>query len=320
MANFALNKIIFIESLTGSHKQTSKDIYNYSVLNNVDDPIDGSEYIEVNNKEDLLNSFNEIIRQIEEEGVLPYIHFETHGLKDKSGLELNDGEIKWDEFVEGLKKINIACKNNLFTSFGVCFGAYVMQYLLLEFYNNTDCRVPVFGFIAPINEVPVDIVDKAFRSYFKSLLLGKDICYAIEEMNKAINDNYEWAFSNCEEIYQKMAENFVFKYIDKRRKYIASNPNKYFNLLNYIYHFTYEKDIEISKLLSVINEKNFFIDYLQKKRDTFYMIDLFPENKERFTRYIKDLPGFEKSIIEFHTKQISTSKKHVTNADFREFC
>lgn len=307
MANFTSNKIFFIESLTGNHKQTSQDIYNFSVKNNVEDPLDGSEYFEVNTKDDLLNKFNEINRQVNEEDVFPYIHFETHGSKDKSGLELIEGEMKWEELTENLKKINISCKNNLFVSFGVCFGAYVLEYLLLEFYNNSDCHVPVFGFIAPINEVPVEIIDRAFRSYFISLLLGKDIGYAIEEMNKAIDYSYKWEFSNCEEIYQKMAEDFVLKYIAKRRKHIASNPNKYFNLLNDIYHFTYGKNIEISKLLSVINEKKFFIDYLRKKRDTFYMIDLFPENKDRFTRYIKDLPGFEKSIIEFHTKYINRS-------------
>jgi hypothetical protein len=180
--NIFFNKIYVIESLPDDEKKTGFELCNgilkYSSYRNTRISY---EYLPIKTKEDLFDNFEKIENSIIRYNSLPYIHFEVHGLRDKTGLALSsDIIIKWEEVYKYLQSINIRCRNNLFISLATCYGAY-----MVGDYSVFDEPCPFYGYIGPFGEVGnIDLMN-GYSEYFSVLLETRKFEKAIEALKNS---------------------------------------------------------------------------------------------------------------------------------------
>jgi len=79
---------------------------------------------------------------------------------------------------------------------------------------------------------------------------------------------------------------------------MSSNPDALIKEYYDMYYYTYSKPCDLNIFLNIFNNKKFYIDYINKKMEEYLMIAGNKENIGRFNK-IKDLPGFEQTIIPF---------------------
>ncbi len=283
MASYNSNKIYLIESLEGQDKQMASDLFNYTIKPNIDKAIEEAEYIEVKNKDEFLQALNRILDDVKNNGKFPYIHIEAHGDEKGIGLIDDDG-IDWPDFTEIIKEINIASRNNLFISMAACYGGYIVSTAATELYHNYDPRAPFFGFVGPTETIYPSELESGFKGWFRELLQNRNTKAALLALNKESQYDANFEFNNCEGLFLVVAKKFGSTFIANRMKYMHKEPQKYFEFYKDMFEWTYDRPFAITDFQTIITSNDFYTDFLNKKREHFYMIDLYPDNDDRFKR------------------------------------
>lgn len=120
-------------------------------------------HITVASKEQLI----ELLKSLEPEvqnGFRPILHFDTHGSKEH-GLEIGaTGElVSWLAITDELRKLNIACKNNLFVFVAACYGFYLFKALTI----TKPC--PFFIMFGPTDLVTFGEVESSVAPFYRHL-------------------------------------------------------------------------------------------------------------------------------------------------------
>ncbi|MBB6305400.1 MULTISPECIES: hypothetical protein [Rhizobium] len=120
---------------------------------------------------DLLG-FLDYVAKVVEDGLLPIIHFDTHGDEDM-GIHIvaSNEDCSWAEITERLRAINIATANNLCVISLACFSFHLVKEI------HVTTRAPFYILAAPQNKVTAgdaeDSVVRFYRHVFeKSELIG----------------------------------------------------------------------------------------------------------------------------------------------------
>ena len=123
----------------------------------------------VSDKGQFMAFMNRVELQTREKGVFPIIHLEIHG--DKSGLSLPSKEgIKWDEFSDICRAINVHCSNNLLVVLAVCHGYHsVLQATIKKL-------TPFCCLIGPTETVDNMQIEKDFPKFYKTLFNSTISC------------------------------------------------------------------------------------------------------------------------------------------------
>ncbi len=217
--NIYFNKIIVIESIPDSERQTGTEIYN-DILDRHSwmDPNLSVKLISVNNKKDFFYLLNTIKNDVINKEYIPFLHIETHGTVN--GIKTKSGEyVDYIDFINIIREINVLTKNNLFLSISACWGGRI-QFL-------TDIRkpCPFRGFIGPMESIyPNDLIS-SFSIFFNELLLSNDFGTAINLLNTNNQTGIEFHHYNAEAFWKVAIEaqkNNLLKSEDSRERYIIN--------------------------------------------------------------------------------------------------
>ncbi|SCY08472.1 hypothetical protein SAMN05192588_1059 [Nonlabens sp. Hel1_33_55] len=273
--SFRFNKLYVIESLEADEKQTGTELYNdllrWKVIGT--EKL-SAEIINANSKKEFFSIIQRIQSDCKKEDIFPIIHLEIHGSKYLDGLVLNSGElIRWMELYDDLVRLNESIGNNLFLTMAVCHGAHLMQLIKI------DKPSPYWGIIGSFDEIYQQDILVRYNQFYDEFLTSFDLDKSIERLQKA-NEIMpaDYRYINSEETFEKvyndyLNEQFSTKAIKKRANdtIIEENLNIVTRNDKRKFYRDFRKRLEKTKK-----------HYFQKHHDIFFMIDKFPNNKNRF--------------------------------------
>lgn len=264
---FDFNKIYVIESL-GSNEKTGQELYNSVIRWFEDHRGIRTEFNQVENKEELISVLEQIASDCNSNELNPLIHLEIHGLNDKSGLALVEDSISWGELAFYLRKINKASNWNLNLTMAVFYGNYFLGSL-----SPTEPS-PVAGFVGSFEEIFEHDFVPRFDEFYTKLRETLNLDEAIRAM---MNQNQQ--FENG------------FAYIDARR--IFTDVYNSYLQEQFSDEVLWERFVRACNEKSISAEIEMFQPFVElclgsrerifnRHKNTFFMIDEFPENEGRF--------------------------------------
>jgi hypothetical protein len=272
------SRIVIIESLSSSDLHTGVKIReDIEVCNMFYNRGLGVEFHNIEKKTDFISRLKELVVETRKMGNNPLIHVEAHGSNDSKGLVLSSGEfLSWEELKRPLIDLNIATKNNLVIVLSTCYGAYLTTIVL-----PTD-RAPCFGLVGPTKVLAAEHLLRSFSRFYRELLASGSASEAVRQLNLGAGEsglNYSltdaehfFAMTN-EKYFEKHCTNSQYekragKIIEELRKRGTPPPTK--GWLKKFYKGTERA-------------------YFEKFKTRFFMIDLYPENANRFTINYQDI-------------------------------
>jgi hypothetical protein len=114
--------LIIIESLRNNDEKTGQKLYDAIIkYKTFEEPNLKRALYVVETKKQFLETLELIYIKVCDDLLFPILHIEAHGYQD--GLQLTSGEIvTWDEYMPGLRKINVAIENALIVMLAACKG------------------------------------------------------------------------------------------------------------------------------------------------------------------------------------------------------
>ena len=277
---FSFNTIYIIESLFEERKTGKwlyEEIQNYQYKFK-DFKI---EYVPVYRKEELIKLLEDINQKSKNENRFPVIHLEAHG--DKKGFNLYDENgqtesVDWSELSPIFKDINNVTKNNLLITLGACYGSYLGMDSIEEF--SKEDRASFLVLIAPTEKIYPDEIKLGFSSLYKELFDSGDF-------GKALNSILKYTDKNILQASPLLARKFVIE----MKKIVDSNE---FTLENRVFYEKLGEDVKneikgqnFNRTMKNVSKyrKIFFKESMEKRYNKYLMIDIYPENVNKFLAF-----------------------------------
>lgn len=266
------NRIAIIQSLAKDELHTGtrlcEDIDIRNIAQNIG--LDVGLY-NIKTKKELLDLLLRLTTEARELDLFPILHIEIHGSSDKKGLILSSGEfVSWQDLKISLIELNIATKNNLFILLATCYGAYLAEIIL-----PTD-RSPCWGMVGPIGQISTDLLFKSFSSFYAELLATGNGGAAVKLLNAAVTPEViGYNFTSSEIFFEQAFKKYIA--ISCTNKAIKERALKI------------RKELKRSRLAIIPSLGNIKRSLaktnvtFKKYKKHFFMIDLYSENKNRFT-------------------------------------
>jgi hypothetical protein len=219
-------------------------------------------------KNDLIDVFNKIKKRLKEKEEVSYIHIEGHGSKESLKL-LDSSLIPWSSIFEHFREINILCKNNLFFSSGACQSAYALKAATITKPS------PIFGMLAPEQEVEAGSVLDGYIAFYKSLIRNESLNEAFKAFADVTNGK-QYALIFSQSLFKKAA----YKYITKN----CMGKGRRERLESVLTQAVSSKDVQVKQTRKLLKKElnKPQARSLKKFHNTFMMIDIYPENSKRF--------------------------------------
>lgn len=210
---------------------------------------------------------------------VPILHFEAHGSTE--AIRVGETEsLNWREFLELMRTVNVATRNNLFVTMAACKSAW----LTLSVAPDKPC--PFCLLIAPINDVSVGEVERGFQQFYRTLLANYDMNGCLTALNDCVvSPENAFVAVDAEELFHSAASAYVEKLCSGKARQrrleklvsraVVSGVTREIPLPDVRRNFRQKLQADPETSLRPIFEK-------------FMMIDLFPENGRRF---VLDIEG-----------------------------
>lgn len=228
---------------------------------------------------DTMDDYNNLMASILQDtnnGNTPIIHFEIHGVDDKSGLYLNNGDIvKWRQVLTDLSAINYACNCNLMATFAVCYGLFVAQFV------NADRLMPFCMSIGSFDELLEDDLIVRYQEFYADFLTTFDVDHAFEILINA-NPNIKTSYSilKADVLFNRVQYGYLTTQCTRTQlklraeTEIKNNPDKFkgmkkSDLRDFIKRF---------RQLERQNHESYYHDGMMR----YFNLNNHPENKDRF--------------------------------------
>ncbi|MBF0555482.1 MAG: hypothetical protein HQK96_13155 [Nitrospirae bacterium] len=234
---------------------------------------------EIADKASFLLRLQDIEKDVLIEKQYPIIHVDVHG--DENGIKVSSGEvITWNELQPILMSINIACCNNLFVVLAVCKGGNLLKVCY------PPRRATVWGLIGSFQNFEAQDADVSFQAFYKELLTSFDVNMALDQLNNAFPKMQpRYSFTTCMSMFIETFKKYHAEYcVGKRKKErIEVLITK---VMNAQYIQGGRSVTEVRNQAKSLSKKG--KDDFEKQKERFFMIDLCPNNRERFLdlRYI----------------------------------
>jgi hypothetical protein len=209
---------------------------------------------------ELLDECADVARR---EPYVPMLHLECHG--HGTGLEFSDGSIlHWTDLKPHLVALNVATKLNLVLIVAACFGGDIARI------SGADDRAPFWGFVAPKAEISAGLLSDAMSAFYQTLLRTKSAQLAMEALRGSQAGSQFWNLSAAT----------IFKLIDEEhaRDYLADENVARRAIVMRALAAQQGVEWPLQDVEQMIRDPQ----YLTRMRDRFFMVDLFPDNRERF--------------------------------------
>jgi hypothetical protein len=214
------------------------------------------------------------VLQLARDGRAPILHFETHG--DQEGIEVGSGErIAWSELARELSAINEACRMNLLVVAAACNGWFLGSVL------RPVQRSPAWGIMGPPDTVGHRDLTNAMHRFYADLLKTIDLSKALRAANVGLSmlegpfriTSAELLFCRVFQYYMRDLDGV--ETVEQRTRRIVAEIARVRNL-DVRQTMTLRSDV----LRDITDHRRWYAYY----RERFLMLDLFPENKLRFSQ------------------------------------
>lgn len=279
MTGTHFSKILIISSLPSDEFQTGRSLYDWLVaLRNSQGWQIVLEYREVENATELVALLQYEKGRAENSGEVPIIHIEAHGTVDENGIMLkNDTQIVWRELHPYLAKLNMATKLHLIVVLALCSGAHFIAHMV------PSDRAPCWLMIGPKAEIDARHLRDRLQSFYREIFATNNGSEALKKLNQESDYGEPEAFFSrtatlfFKETYQRyLAELCTDKACRARADGIREE------LRGHMFPIPHSREIA---LLLMANKASFF----QTHKKQFFMMDLFPENEDRFQITFEDV-------------------------------
>lgn len=264
---FHFNKIYVIESL--NENKTGQELYDsliqrmafkYKELH--------TQFCEIESSEQWDTLMDNILDECGND-IIPLLHLEIHG--SQSGVVLKNGDlISVLHLGEQFRKINIACGCNLFVTLGVCKGLNILLNM------SMDKPMPFIGAIGSFCNILEDDLRIRYFDFYETLFETFDIAKSFIALSKANPD--------CPSTYQYIpADELFYKNYSiylKEKCSIDALKKRADECMPIICSSRQQK--RRFKCDFIKTERMNRAKYFKEHTTSFFMIDIFPENFERF--------------------------------------
>lgn len=278
MKSSHFNKIVVVQSLkdgelrTGSRLHEDLEMLNIAHGHKLDINIQ-----DIDRKINFMQLLTDLTNGTKLNGLCPVLHIETHGSVDTTGLVLSSGDfISWTELKDPLINLNIATKNNLLVVLAVCNGAYLTEIIKL-----TD-RAPCWGLIGPAKTIQAGVVLASFSAFYAELLKTGDGGQALRLLNEAVPEGQAgYYFTTAEIFFKRVFEKYLT--VSCSKKALDGRARNMRKELKRLGSAIIPSMGQLKRKLAKANEP------FEKYKKLFFMIDLYPENGNRFTIEYSDV-------------------------------
>lgn len=272
MAKNRFNKIVIIQTLTDSDLHTGTKIredletYNAAFSRGL-----SIELIDARSKKEFFAVLVDIERQARVNAFFPILHIDAHGSSDNEGIILSSGEFcGWSDLKPYFIKINIATKLNLLIVFSLCYGAYFSKHLV------PPDRAPCWGLVGPTKAVTSEKLLRNFSAFYREIIETGNGNDAVRQLNECVSiDDIDYYFTTSLSFFRSV----YIKYIKERCSKEAYDQRAR-KLRKRLKKSNAKKLPGTGNLRRQLKSSQRY--YFERFREHFFMIDLFPENAERF--------------------------------------
>jgi hypothetical protein len=227
------------------------------------------EFIEARTAKDFWRALDSIQATTEQNNDYPVLHFECHGLNDRTGLSLGDGTaLSWGELKIALVRLNQATRCNLLVTLAACHGATMLKTL------NVSSRAPCCVLMGPSGEVsPPDLVS-SYSTFFLKLLEVKDIWVALSSLRESQESKATYFLFTAEDIFQQVFS--LYRLTCSTNTQMTERAER----LSQIFRKHGMLGVDSSFLNNRLHEAE--LDILIRFYRNFFFVDFFPGNELRF--------------------------------------
>lgn len=211
-----------------------------------------SYYFRCSSKLEVLSAINRATSLARKHKMIPVLHFESHGNKtglvgpdSKRGVEL----LSWDELNRPLQSLNLETRCNLVVFVAACSGFAGVKAL------TRGPLAPAIALIGPNDIIQTSSLLHGTKEFYRRLM---DESPRFEEMTMSASRESENAYFNWEPFavlaYDALAEQLIFSRRESQQR----------------------------KQIERMRKRNLEATIIQQFWNTMFMIDKYPENRERF--------------------------------------
>lgn len=271
--HISFNKIYILESLKSDERHTGRALFeDLTVWKDTYLPQLTIEYLTFIDRSGLDSILNAIEDATKNNNELPFIHLEAHANESALGTAGGDA-IPWQDLFTSLQRININTRNNLLVVVAACFGFHLFKITdVLE-------RALFYAVLGPNQAVSINDVETGYQVFYQELFKEKEVNGAINKMNETLKSTGKrYALVTCEDLFIMAAHNYLeehcsAKAISQRVEGIVSQ-----------YQELETKSLTNQEVRKKAKEslENGNLGLINEHYQTFVMVDLYPENTERF--------------------------------------
>jgi hypothetical protein len=277
------NSVYVIESLPPGDSKTGEDLYDVVVFPK-SRALEGlqTDFSRVANEAELTRKLLAIAHAAKVANHHPIIHLETHGTE--SGIALGDGSfVSWRNLAPLFARINEACRMNLLVVALACQG-WNLTYSLMP-----SDRAPVFMLVGPPDDMTAAALLSASSGFYESLFAELDVNKGLVAMNKQL-DFKDWP------VRPATAEILFCRVFRLYLKELGSNSALQERENELVARFARQKSLDVMQTaelrLALRADLSEHRQAYNRLRETFLMLDLFPDNRARFgLTYDKCMPA-----------------------------
>lgn len=204
----------------------------------------------------------------------PVLHIETHGEENAEGLILGSGEfVAWDELRAHLQEINKITRFNLLVVMAACKGAHLIRSM-----RPTD-RAPFWAVVGPADDVYDKPMQEALQRFYEELLRTQSGTDAMSALNKGTEATGGQ--------YKLLDAEMYFCWIYEQHELASSDADLGERVNRIVAAWARERGPDVRETAAVradawerIRDHRRWYDHLRQR---FLMLDLFPENADRFS-------------------------------------
>lgn len=232
-----------------------------------------SHYFECSNKEEVLSSIEQATIFAKKNNIIPVLHIEAHGNQDGLGCQNDNGNIEflsWDELTEPLQELNLATRCNLVIVVAACIGFAGIQALV------RGPRAPAIALVGPDAEIKVGHLFEGTKEFYRRWM-DKDPNLT-DIVNSASRETGSVAFDwepFAVLAYDALAEHLIISMREDQQQMQKCRIQQL--MLNNTNGSVQDTENKLS-LISPSFQK----PLIQKMWNEMFMIDLYPENEQRF--------------------------------------
>lgn len=275
MSNFNFNLLIIIQSLRDNDRKIGEELnHKINEWSNSREGVDRAKLFDINSMKEWDDVWNNINDSITSLGISPIIHLVMHGNETHIGLNGGDnGIITLPDLYHKIQIANELTRNNIFLSMAVCEGLNVSRSLhIME-------HMPFCGILASQHPLFIDPALENFTLFYKSLFSTLNVNQAFDELITNGKESEKYSLVLPEQIFMNAMAGYLAtqskkSMIPQRADTIAREGGIVID--NPI--IKEEFDNCVGRLVEQYDEELY-----PKFVNTFFMFDLFPEIRDRFS-------------------------------------